>query len=227
MLPVIIGAALLGGGALWLLSDHKPASGAKAGPVPKAIVDAIARAVKTGDPGAMHQLAGTIRAQGFAEQADSLERAATELDSVIKSTPAAVPGRQQVPVSGKGSRVNPAPRADDPKARRQAGQLAQLLSSMTLAEARSSAAVKTAVTDYELLERARGFYVGNIDGLYGPKAALTLATDHGIVPPHPLYWPKKDKAGAKAVYVQNLQRFSAADPQRREEWLQAMHVDND
>lgn len=229
MLPLILGGAGLGGLLLWALSDSKPAAKGAAGPaVPARIVQAVAAAIKTGDPTVMRAVAGSIRTEGFATQAASLEDAASELANAISGTPTAKPGKAQAPVKGRGAgTVNPAPRADSNSARRQAGMLAQLLASMTLAEARSSPAVKAAVTDFELLERQRGFYVGNIDGLYGPKVALTLATDHGIVPPHPLFWPKKDPKGAKTVYKTQLARFASADPQRREEWTQAMHVDND
>lgn len=225
MLPLIAGALGLGGLAWWAFADSKPATGAGAA-VPERVVKAVAAAIKSGDPTVMRSVAGTLRTEGFAPQAASLEDAATELANAITSTPAAKPGKAMAPAKGKGG-VNPAPKADSTSARRQAGALAQLLSSMTIGEARSSTAVQAAVKDYELLEKQRGHYVGNIDGLYGPKAALTLASDHGIVPPHPLYWPKKDPKGAKAVYQAQLARFAAADPQRREEWNQAAHVDND
>jgi len=226
MLPVILGAVGLGGLAWWAFADHKPDGAAADGSVPKRVVDAVAAAVKSGDPTVMRSVAGTLRTEGFAKQAASLEDAAAELANAIKSTPKAQPGKAQQPVTGRG-KLNPAPRADSTSARRQAGALAQLLSSMTLKEARGSTAVQAAVKDYQLLEKGRGHYVGNIDGLYGPKSALTLASDHGIVPPHPLYWPKKDVKGAKAVYQAQLAKFAAADPQRREEWNQAAHVDND
>ncbi len=222
MLPLILGGLALAGGAAWLMSDHKPADAN----VPAAIVAAVAKALKSGDPAVMRNVAATVRKQGFAAQAASLEDAANELAAAINSTPHARPGKAAPVVKGRGN-VNPAPRADSPAARKQAGQLAQMLSSMTLAEARASAAVKAAVTDFQLLERERKFYVGNIDGLYGPKSALVLAQDHGIVPPHPLSWPKKDPKGAKQVYQAQLARFASADPQRREEWQQAMHVEND
>jgi hypothetical protein len=194
--------------------------------VPPSIVASVAAAIKSGDPAVMRSVAGTVRAQGYDAQATSLEGAATELEAAINQTPHAKPGKAAPAVKGPG-KVNPAPRADSTAARKQAGQLAQLLSSMTLGEARGSAAVKAAVSDFQRLEAQRKFYVGNIDGLYGPKSALVLAQDHGIVPPHPLYWPKKDPKGAKTVYQTQLARFASADPQRREEWQQAMHVDND
>jgi len=222
MLPLIVGALALAGGAAYLMSGGHDNSK----PVPPAVVQQVAAAIKTGDPAVMRDVAAVVRKAGYAAQATSLEGAASELEAAIKGTPATRAGRTADPAQGRG-KLNPAPRADSTAARRQAGQVAQLLASMTLAEARASAAVKSAVSDFELLERSRGFYIGNIDGLYGPKAALALATDHGIVPPHPLYWPKKDPKGAKAVYQSQLARFASADPQRREEWQQAMHVDND
>jgi hypothetical protein len=228
MLPLILGGLALAGGAAYLMSQPHHASVAPTtGPqVPAKVVASVAAAIKSGDPSVMRSVAATVRSEGFDAQATSLEGAAAELEAAIKQTPPARAGKAAPAVKGRGQ-VNPAPRADSSSARKQAGQLAQLLSSMTLAEARSSAAVKAAVTDFELLEKQRGFYVGNIDGLYGAKSALALAQDHGIVPPHPLYWPKKDPAGAKRVYQTQLSLFANADPQRREEWQQAMHVDND
>jgi hypothetical protein len=222
MLPLIIGGlALAGAAALLLSSGHDDSK-----PVPASVVASVAAAIKSGDPSVMRSVAATVRKQGFPAQATSLEGAASELEAAIKSTPHTTAGKAAPAVKGRGQ-VNPAPRADSTAARKQAGQLAQILSSMTLAEARGSATVQQAVKDFQLLERERKFYVGNIDGLYGPKSALVLARDHGIVPPHPLYWPKKDTKGAKSVYQSELARFANADPQRAEEWRQAMHVDND
>ncbi len=222
MLPLILGGLALGGLSWALLSSGHDDSK----PVPASVVAAVAAAIKSGDPSVMRQVAATVRRQGYPAQATSLEGAAGELEAAIASTPYTTAGLTAPGVKGRGG-VNPAPRADSTSARKQAGQLAQLLSSMTIAEARASAAVKAAVTDFQLLERQRKFYVGNIDGLYGPKSALVLAQDHGIVPPHPLFWPKKDPKGAKQVYQSQLARYASADPQRSEEWQQAMHVDND
>jgi hypothetical protein len=227
MLPLIVAGLGVGGLALWAFSGDEKSNG-KGAAVPERVVKAVAAAIKSGDPTVMRSVAGTLRTEGFSAQAASLEDAAKELANAISGTPAARPGKAQAPVKGRGgTAINPAPKADSTSARRQAGALAQLLASMTIAEARGSTAVQAAVKDYELLEKQRGHYVGNIDGLFGPKAALTLASDHGIVPPHPLYWPKKDPKGAKAVYQAQLAKFAAADPQRREEWNQAAHVDND
>jgi len=228
MLPLILGGLALVVGTGYLLTQPHHASVAPTtGPqVPAAIVAAVAAALKSGDPTVMRSVAAKVRGDGFDAQATSLEGAAGELEAAINATPHARPGKATPPVKGPGG-VNPAPAADSASARRQAGQLAQLLSGMTPAAARASAAVKAAVTDFQILERGRKFYVGNIDGSYGPKTALVLAQDHGIVPPHPLLWPKKDPKGAKSVYQAQLARFAAADPQRREEWEQAMHVDNE
>lgn len=224
MLPLILGGAGVGGLLWWALSSGHDVK--TDGAVPERVVKAVAAAIKSGDPTVMRSVAGTLRTEGFPNQAASLEDAAKELANAISGTPTAQPGKALAPVKGKGG-INPAPRADSTSARQQAGRLAQLLASMTLAEARSNASIKAAVTDYQLLEKQRGHYVGNIDGLFGPKTALTLAVDHGIVPPHPLMWPKKDPKGAKSVYQAQLARFASADPQRREEWQQAMHVEND
>lgn len=223
MLPVLLSVAGIGGLVWWALSSEHDAANK---PVPEAVVRAIAAAVKTGDPNVMRDVAATIRKQGFSAQATSLENAANELAAAIASTPEAKPGKVLMPVAGPGAgRVNPAPRADSTAARRTAGALAQLLSTLAPAEARTSSAVADTVREYQQQEKQRGFYKGNIDGLYGPKSAITLALDHGIVPPPPLMWPRKDAAGAKNVYRAQLQKFADADPQRREEWQQAMHFD--
>lgn len=219
MWPLILGGAAVGGGLYLLMSGGHDQSK----PVPESVVRAVAAALKSGDPSVMRSVAATIRSDGFAPQAASLEGAADELEAAIRSTPQAKPGQAQY-LMNKG-KLNPAPRADSAQARRNAGALAQLLASMSPADARGSAAVKQAVTEYQGQEKSRGFYQGNLDGLYGPKTAISLANDHGIVPPMPLYFSKKDPKGAKAAYVAQLARFADADPQRREEWEQAMHVD--
>lgn len=220
---IMIGSALgLGvlGWAVFGRADSKhPADGAA---VPNSVVLAVAAAIKSGDPATMKQVAAKLRADGYSAQASSLEEAAVELAAAINGTPETRAGRA-LPAPRVGL-PNPAPRADSTAARQQAGALAQLLAGMTVAQAHGSSKVAAATRDYQTLEKKRGFYVGNIDGQYGPKTALTLANDHGIVPPEPVFWPKKDPATAKKVYATNLARFAAADPQRSEEWTQAMHV---
>lgn len=220
MLPLIIGGGAVLGLAIWALSSGHDETKA----VPESVVQTVAAALQSGDPAVMRDVAATLRSDGYSPQAASLEEAAGELQAAITATPEAKPGAKQYPMAP--GRINPAPRADSASARRQAGALAQLLASMSPNEARGSQTVASAVSDYEVLERSRGFYNGNIDGRYGPKAALSLAVDHGIVPPVPLYWPKKDPAAAKAAYKQQLARFADADQQRREEWQQAMSVDS-
>jgi peptidoglycan hydrolase-like protein with peptidoglycan-binding domain len=66
-------------------------------------------------------------------------------------------------------------------------------------------------------------YSGNIDGKYGPKTALAVAS-HGVVPPTPYYWagPTAAMVGRqKAEYRQALEQKSFEDPIRAEEWKQA------
>jgi hypothetical protein len=183
--------------------------------MPANLVTLVNASVESADPTIMRATAAKIRAAGFPAAANSLEAAALIVQKAIDATPATR------------ATVNPAPKADDPDARALAGRLAQLLSGLSLSDARNSQDVKNLVLAYEAQEKRRGFYVGNLDGIFGPKAALTLAQDHGIVPPHPLYWPKKDPAGAKRTYKASLATFVASDPQRAEEWTQAMGVDND
>ena len=183
--------------------------------MPANLIALVNAAVESADPTVMRATAAKVRQAGFPVAATSLESAALAVEQAIANTPATRAG------------VNPAPKADDPDARALAGRLAQLLSGLSLADARNSQDVKNLVLAFEAQEKRRGFYVGNLDGLYGPKAALTLAQDHGIVPPHPLFWPKKNASAAKAAYKNALAVFVSSDPQRAEEWTQAMGVDND
>ena len=183
--------------------------------IPAALVAQINASLTTGDPAVMRKVAGTVRSAGFPAAASSLEDAARTTEAAMNAVPPTRAG------------VNIAPKADSQEARDLAGKLAGVLSGQSVADARNSAAVKALVTAYQQQEKKRGFYVGNIDGLFGPKSALTLAKDHGIVPPHPLYWPKKDAAAAKRSYKASLAPYVAADSQRAEEWAQAMNVDAD
>jgi hypothetical protein len=85
---------------------------------------------------------------------------------------------------------------------------------------------QTLVKRYQVQEKARGYDLGVIDGLYGAKTAFSLAQDHGIVPPKPMYWPRDKVKAAAAVkaYRQQIAAFAVTDPARREEWLAASNV---
>lgn len=98
MLPLLIGGAALVGGALWLFSGHDEH---KAN-VPKSVVDAVAAALASGDPKVMHDIAAKLRADGYPNQAASLESAGTELSRSIHGTPKAKAGVAHEPIVGKG-----------------------------------------------------------------------------------------------------------------------------
>lgn len=208
-MPIALGLLLLLGVGL-ALSKSTPKVDTTG--MPAALVKEVNAAVESAEPGVMRQVAAKIRKAGFPVAATSLEAAANDVEAAINKVPATRAG------------VNPAPKADDPEARALAGRLAGLLSGMSAAEARTADAVKNLVLAFQGQEKKRRFYIGNLDGLYGPKTALALVQDHGIVPPPPLFWPQKTVAASQAAYKQVLGQYMAADPQRAEEWAQAMNL---
>jgi hypothetical protein len=52
-----------------------------------------------------------------------------------------------------------------------------------------------------------------IDGKYGPGDALFMADSLGVVPPSPLYWPKKDTQKALTGWHQEMSRLSLERPE--------------
>ena len=61
---------------------------------------------------------------------------------------------------------------------------------------------------------------GAIDGLYGPKTALTNIR-YGLVPVEPYYWPKATATQAKRDYKNALLAQAVRDPVRAQEWQAA------
>lgn len=181
-----------------------------------AIRQQVTKALASADPAVMRKLATSLRQQGYTEQAKSLETAATEVERGIKGAGGAAAAVGKVKKAlGAGAKVSP---AHSPQ-RSLAGQVAL---AFTGAKAGSEGqAAQELLKRFQREEVTRKFYVGNIDGLYGPKSALALAFDHGIVPPTPLYWPKANMAAAKVAYAAKLNSKAAKDPQRAEEWHQA------
>lgn len=180
--------------------------------MPEALRVRVARALQSADPAQMHELATELRHQGFGDQAKTLDQAAAEIERAITKTP--------------GAKLQPkSPRAL-PGAPAAAGGLAGKVALAFTGEKAygEGEQKKSLLKTYQTQEKERGFYVGNIDGLYGPKSALALAQDQGIVPPPPLYWPKKDPAAAKTAYRNKLLAIAERDVQRREEWQQAAQV---
>lgn len=61
---------------------------------------------------------------------------------------------------------------------------------------------------------------GAIDGLYGPKTAVTNIP-YGLVPVTPYYWPKATMTQAKRDYKNRLLAEAVKDPVRAQEWQRA------
>ncbi len=188
-------------------AKHGPA---QVGPMPDGLKKKIAAALAGAEPEAMRRLAASLRSEGYPAQASSLENAANAIEAKIRATPNVTkenvhPKAERQPVS-----------SDE---RKLAGRVALAFTGKTAGT--EGADAQTLLKRYQEIEKARDFYKGNIDGLYGPKSALSLALDHQIVPPLPLYWPKKNMPGVKQNYRANLRQLAQGDPQRAEEWNQA------
>jgi hypothetical protein len=82
------------------------------------------------------------------------------------------------------------------------------------------------IATFQRAEKSRGREL-DTRGLYDAKTALALAVDHQIVPPmkfadgSELYWPQ-NAAPAKSRMRDVFTKLSERDPQRAEEWQQAV-----
>lgn len=240
MLSKLLVPVALAGGALLLLtskSDAKPkptsTTTTTTGPggttisttgtakVPSAVMLAtIATTLASADPEKMRALARELDGQGFREQADSLRAAADGIEGVIKATPGAPtpPARTSPPPTPTSATPTTGAAAQDDPNRALAGRVA-----LNIATSSKGREDRELVAAFQRMEKPRGFYDGKIDGLYGPKSAIALARDYGIVPPKPLYWPT-NPTPAKAAYRTELLRIAQVDPPRREEWQRAAVV---
>ncbi len=177
-------------------------------PMPDALKKSVDSALQSADPIVMRGLAAKVRQLGYAGQAASLEAAALAIEQAISGTPPAAR-------AGTTRAALPAPGSE----RELAGRVALLYTG-----ARAGSEGKEAqdtLRRFQTLETRRGFYKGNVDGLYGAKSARALASDHHIVPPVPLYWPRKEPEVTKRDYRALLQKLAQRDPQRAEEWNRA------
>lgn len=208
VLKVVLGLGVIGG----IFGVAHLAQAATEPAVTPAVRDSVAKALASADPDVMRRLATSLRQQGYTAQAKSLESAASDVERGIKGAGGKlrVPGKAKP--GGAGRALPPAHSAQ----RSLAGQVA--LAFTGAQSGKEGASAQELLKRFQREEVTRGFYVGNIDGLYGPKSALALANDHGIVPPRPLYWPKANAAAAKAAYAAKLNAKAAKDPQRAEEW---------
>jgi hypothetical protein len=218
-----IGLSLLGIGAVFGIAHVAMAEPARE-VLPEALQAKVTRVLQSADPDAMRALATSLRSQGYSGQAKSLEDAADEIERAIKS---AQPAGAVPKLRGKVSRAVTStgllmPGRKEINHKSLAGQVA--LAFTDVQPGNEGPTNQELLRKYQRQETSRGFYKGNIDGLYGPKSALSLADDQGIVPPKPLYWPKTNVAASKAGYVAKLESKANADPQRAEEWRQAAQV---
>jgi peptidoglycan hydrolase-like protein with peptidoglycan-binding domain len=77
--------------------------------------------------------------------------------------------------------------------------------------------------DRELVHRYQVSEGLNATGNYGAATAASLV-GYGIVPPHPFFWPKKERERTRERYRSTMQQQAERDPQRADEWLQAGNV---
>jgi|SRR5882672_1325113 len=202
------------GGLFGLVSvAHAMHGPQQVGPMPEALKKKIAHALAGADPSKMRSVASEARSDGYPGQAQTLENAANAIEARIRATPNVTketlhPKAESQPVS--------------PDERKLAGRVALAFTGQTAGT--EGADAQALLKRYQEIEKAREYYRGNIDGLYGPKSALSLALDHHIVPPPPLYWPRKASAASKQNYIANLRQLAAGDSQRAEEWNQAANA---
>ncbi len=177
--------------------------------LPAALRAKMQAAIDSGDPLTMQACAAEVKRAGYPDQAQSLLDFANQVAREVSETK---------PV--KLVKVVKAPNRNDPNyPRALAGRVALAFQGATPGNEGPTA--QALLKEYQAQETVRRFYQGNIDGLYGPKSALSLANDHRIVPPPPLYYSRKDPKGARDAYVTALLALAAKDPQRREEWQAA------
>jgi hypothetical protein len=193
-------------------------------PVPSAAtIAAITAAMASADPDKMRAVANDLEAQGFRDQANTLRAAADAVQAAMRAAPTVQTGQAGIPTvpipgAAQGAPLPlPAVQTVDPQR-----ALAAALNLEVAASAKGSEN-KALVLQYQRQENARGKAVGKEDGLYGPKTALTLATDWGLVPTKPLYWPV-NPTPAQQAYKKALLAVAALDPQRAEEWARAAKV---
>jgi len=219
-------------------------------PVPSAQVLAqIAAALASADPVQLKATAADLDRQGFKTQATQLRQLAAEIEKAMAqaplkppATPGTVPagvpaavaaaatsiGIPQAPGAGGGVVQVQLPAIPAPPPLPMTPQVdpARTLAAnvnLEIASSTKGRENKGLVSQYQIQENARGKAVGKVDGLYGPKTALTIATDFGIIPSKPVYWPV-NPTPAKQAYKKALLDIARQDPQRAEEWARAANV---
>lgn len=176
----------------------------------------IAAALGSADPDRMRKLATELASQGFLQQADDLRAAAVVIENAAHAVPAVRPG-DPVNIPLPGVAPAPAPSSGSPE------KMLAAKTALMLSNSSKRSEDQGMVSAFQVQERGRGFYSGTIDGKYGPKSALALAKDFGIVPPKPFYWPLNATTAQKA-YRAELLAIAEKDGPRREEWVRAADV---
>ena len=227
LLRFLIPAAVVGVGFVALSSGEAHAAEASRQLSP-AQAKEIEQALATADPRAIRELAAELSRAGFDEQASDLRKAADAIELAVKNVPPVKAGDKPRVGVGAGVITTTAepitPKAGVPEPP-SAQKLLAAKTALMLTNASPGRESKPLVTDYQLQEQSlQHTAVGKADGLYGPKTALTLAKFYGIVPPKPYYWPRNDRAGAKAAYRAELLALAAKDAPRAEEWRAAAAV---
>ena len=62
-----------------------------------------------------------------------------------------------------------------------------------------------------------------VDGLYGPKTAVALAS-YGVIPRKPLYWSRNNWGEQKTAYQATMLDYARKDPARAQQWIEAGNV---
>lgn len=94
-----------------------------------------------------------------------------------------------------------------------AGQVRAAKLALMLQSAKKYKENRKMVEDFQKAEGLK------IDGMYGPKTALEIAS-YGVVPPAPFYWPK-DWVTAKREYRANLIQYGTEYPEKAPEFRAA------
>jgi len=212
------------------------------------VVDAMTKAIATGDPAVLNALADRLEAQGFKAQAADLRGVAQSLGTVgaVAAGVTPAPAVSSKPTTAPAAIPQAAPSPSIVMPPPPAPQVQTLPTQTITASVPTSAANRLAsdvvldqqshpkwkdnrdlVSTFQTQESALGHYVnvltgapGKVDGLYGPGTALAIAEYYGIVPPSPKYWPTNSAPSLKA-YRARLLQLAAADPARAAEWQQA------
>jgi hypothetical protein len=246
LLPVGAGLGLLLLFSGTSKADTKKQATSPAGPLPpktsKTAVDFQARigaALSAGDADGLMAIANEMQAAGLTSEAEALRTVALNLKQMgalsgagVKVPPVS-PGQPVVtpsqslpnpplvvvpPVVSPSSVPLPAGvSVSSDEARRL--QVAQAMA----VDLRNTSRYKENQSLVRRFQEQEGLVV---DGKYGPKSALALAS-LGIIPPRPRYWTRKTVQADKKAYAAEMLSRAATDLPRQADWTAASKVQND